>query len=143
MPNRRRRTGSLLGVRPYIAPVSSARSILLVDDDEAIRDSLSEFLREEGFSVATAENGRDAMQWLRDHRPTPCVVLLDLMMPVMDGGEFLRAKRVDAGLSPIPVVIITAAGAPFRIDLSPDIKDFIQKPIVLPRLMAALEACAS
>ena len=143
MPNRRRRTGSLLGVRPYIAPVSSARSILLVDDDEAIRDSLSEFLREEGFSVATAENGRDAMQWLRDHRPTPCVVLLDLMMPVMDGGEFLRAKRVDAGLSPIPVVIITAAGAPFRIDLSPDIKDFIQKPIVLPRLMAALEACAA
>ena len=143
MPNRRRRTDSLLGVRPYIAPVSSARSILLVDDDEAIRDSLSEYLREEGFLVATAENGQDAMQWLRDHRPIPCVVLLDLMMPVMDGGEFLRAKRNDPGLSPIPVVIITAAGAPFRIDLSPDIKDFIQKPIVLPRLMAALEACAS
>ena len=116
-------------------------SILLVDDDEWIRDALGEVLRDEGFSVATAENGRDAIQWLRMRQPASCVVLLDLMMPVMDGVEFLHVKHDDESLSAIPVVIITAAGARHGVERTPDIKDFITKPIALRQLMAVLESC--
>lgn len=115
--------------------------MLLVDDDEGIRDALSETLSEEGFSVATAANGREAILWLQERRPQSCVVLLDLMMPIMDGSEFLRAKQADAALCEIPVVILTAAGARFRVDGSPDIKDTVSKPIELPHLMAAIESC--
>lgn len=117
--------------------------VLLVDDDEGIRDALGEMLRDEGFRVVTAENGRKAIQWLQEHRPTSCVVLLDLMMPVMDGNEFLRAKQRDVSLSAIPVLVITAAGTRFCVDQTPDIKEFIDKPIAVPQLMAALESwCA-
>lgn len=119
------------------------RSVLIVDDDEGIRDALGEMLRDEGFSVATAANGREAIRWLQEQRPAACVVLLDLMMPVMDGAQFLRAKQADLELRTIPVVIVTAAGAAFRVDPTPDIRDTISKPIDLPDLMAAIESCAA
>jgi CheY-like chemotaxis protein len=115
--------------------------VLLVDDDEGIRDALSETLSEEGFSVVTAANGREAIHWLQAQRPQSCVVLLDLMMPVMDGAEFLRAKQADAALCKLPVVIVTAAGTAFRVDRTPDVKETISKPIELPDLMAAIDSC--
>jgi len=114
---------------------------LIVDDDEGIRDALGEILRDEGFPVATAANGEEAMTWLRQERPRSCIVLLDLMMPVMDGDEFLRRKRLDPELEALPVIIITASGRP--VDPTPGIRAYIQKPIEMPVLMAALEACAS
>jgi CheY-like chemotaxis protein len=115
--------------------------VLLVEDDQSIRDALSELLRDEGFSVATAANGVEALSWLRAERPKSCVVLLDLMMPVMDGSEFLRVKRADATLTRVPVLILTAAGASVQIDQMADIKGRISKPIELPDLMAALASC--
>jgi CheY-like chemotaxis protein len=115
--------------------------VLLVDDDQGIRDALSELLRDEGFSVATAANGVEALSWLRAERPTSCIVLLDLMMPVMGGSEFLRAKRADATLTGLPVLVLTATGEPLPIDQMADIKGRLAKPIVLPDLMAALASC--
>jgi CheY-like chemotaxis protein len=91
-------------------------SVLLVDDDEDTREALSELLRAEGFSVATAQNGREAIRWLRETHPAPSVVLLDLMMPVMDGNEFLRAKQIDPAISLLPVVVMSASQS----RLSPD-----------------------
>src|SRR5882724_10983988 len=75
-----------------------------------------EVLGEEGLPVATAANGLEAMCWLREQWPKSCVVLLDLMMPAMDGAEFLRAKRADAAQAAIPAVIVTAASAAFSLD---------------------------
>ena len=115
--------------------------VLLVDDDQGIRDALSELLRDEGFSVATAANGEEALSWLRAERPTSCIVVLDLMMPVMGGSDFLRAKRADATLTGLPVLVLTATGAPLPIDQMADIKGRLAKPIVLPDLMAALASC--
>jgi CheY-like chemotaxis protein len=115
--------------------------VLIVDDDEGIRDALSETLSDEGFPVATAANGQEAIDWLRERRPPSCVVLLDLMMPVMDGAGFLRAKQADPVLSAIPVLVVTAAGPALRVDRTPDVKDAISKPFELPHLMAAI--CAS
>jgi two-component system chemotaxis response regulator CheY len=116
-------------------------SILLVDDDEDIRDALSELLRAEGFSVATAPNGREALSWLREQHPASCIVLLDLMMPVMDGNAFLLAKQADPALAPLPVVIISASNSRLSLDDRPGVKAVVSKPIEIPLLMAALASC--
>ena len=116
-------------------------SVLLIDDDEDIREALGELLRAEGFSVATARNGREALSWLREQHPASCIVLLDLMMPVMDGNEFLRAKKADPALAPLPVVIISASSSRLSLDDRPGVKAVVSKPIEMPLLMAALASC--
>ena len=83
-------------------------TILVVDDDYAIRDSLTELLEDEGYLVARAETGQEALEFLRQNG-APCLILLDLMMPVMDGYEFINQQRGDPSLAEIPVVVITAA----------------------------------
>jgi CheY-like chemotaxis protein len=117
------------------------RSILLIDDDEGIRDALGELLREEGFAVDTAANGLEALRWLTKSRPASCVLLLDLMMPVMDGSEFLERKQADPIMSSYPVVIITASATAARFGQTPDVKACLSKPIEMPDLLAALD-CA-
>jgi CheY-like chemotaxis protein len=118
------------------------RSILLVDDDQGIREALTDMLRDEGFSVQSAQNGKDAIEWLRHNTPVPRVILLDLMMPVMDGQEFLHVRQSDSVLSKVPVVVITAGNRFGDIQRSHDVRECISKPIALPRLLAAIEACA-
>lgn len=81
--------------------------ILLVDDDPAIRAAFTDLLEEEGFSVLTAAHGADALCLLR-RMPPPRLIVLDLMMPVLDGWGFLEAQRQDLVLSSIPVVILSA-----------------------------------
>jgi CheY-like chemotaxis protein len=86
------------------------KTLLVVDDDAVIRDSLADLLADEGYSVITAIDGADALKKLRDGMPTPCVILLDLMMPIMSGGEFYQAQQADPMLADIPVVVISADG---------------------------------
>ena len=86
-----------------------ARRLLLVDDDGAIRDALDEALQEEGFDVVTAANGREALQVLKSG-PRPDAILLDLMMPVMDGWDFRHEQLRDPALRQIPVVVVSATG---------------------------------
>ncbi len=75
-----------------------ANRLLLVEDDETLRESLRETLEDYGFSVDEAEHGRAALEYLRSHA-SPCLVLLDLMMPVMNGWEFMAACS-SSGASP-------------------------------------------
>jgi CheY-like chemotaxis protein len=82
--------------------------ILVVDDDEAIRLAVALALREAGYQVATACNGRQALDWLHQQETHPCVILLDLMMPVMDGWEFRTRQNQDHRLSRVPVVVYSA-----------------------------------
>jgi two-component system chemotaxis response regulator CheY len=87
------------------------RTVLVVDDDDDLRESIEVVLASRGHSVATAADGEEALAWLQRQTPdNPCLVLLDLMMPRMNGFE-LRARMIaDPGLAAIPVVIITGAG---------------------------------
>ncbi len=71
-------------------------SVLVVDDDDATRDSLAEVLDEDGFAVLTASNGREAFEVLNSASTKPSVILLDMLMPVMDGWEFRKAQTIDA-----------------------------------------------
>src|SRR3954463_5759528 len=84
-------------------------TILIIDDDPPILSGLSEFLQAEGYNVVVAGHGRAALDQLR-RGLRPCVIVLDLMMPVMDGWDFRREQLKDAELREIPVIVITAAG---------------------------------
>ena len=82
--------------------------ILVVDDEAAIRTFLVEGLTDAGYTVATAGNGAEALDLAREHGSD--VVLLDLLMPVMDGLSFLRARQAQPDLARVPVVVLSAAG---------------------------------
>src|SRR5262245_27439609 len=93
------------------AMTDSSPLVMVVDDDEDIRETLAELLQDEGYRVMAVANGREALERLRENHDKPRVILLDLMMPVMDGWQFHREQQVDPTLASIPVVVITAAGA--------------------------------
>jgi len=84
-------------------------SVLIVDDDSDVRTALKELFETEGYNVVLAANGRAALNRLREGL-RPRVVLLDLMMPVMDGWDFRTHQQQDPALKDIPVFILTAAG---------------------------------
>jgi CheY-like chemotaxis protein len=94
---------------PTLLKVSSAAQILIVEDDDDLREVVSGLLRELGYKVATAVNGSDALAYLRTNRP-PGLIVLDVMMPVMDGVEFCRRRLRDPSLRAIPIFLFTARG---------------------------------
>jgi len=109
--------------------------ILLVDDDPDIRAAVRLALEIEGYTVAVAADGREA--WTRLHaEPPPRLILLDIMMPVMDGPEFLRLLRRDHELRAVPVVLVTAFGATSRAAaLAGETQGCLAKPVDLDELI--------
>ncbi|HWQ11795.1 MAG TPA: response regulator [Roseiflexaceae bacterium] len=83
-------------------------AVLIVDDDRDIREMLAQTLEDEGYEVLTAASGREAMALLTSTHTPPCVILLDLMMPGMNGWEFRAAQQRDPRLAAIPVVVLSA-----------------------------------
>jgi CheY-like chemotaxis protein len=116
--------------------------LLVVDDDAAIRETLAEILHDEGYTVMTAVNGQDALDRLRASDATPCVILLDLMMPVMSGPEFYDEMRSDPSLAEIPVVVISADGNARRKVQSMG-GEFIAKPVKIETVLSAVESHCS
>jgi CheY-like chemotaxis protein len=112
-------------------------TVLVVDDDPDIRDSLTELLEEEGYSAVGVANGHEALQCLRERKGI-CLVLLDWMMPVMDGATFLEAQAREAAIARVPVVIVTAAGAAHLSGLEG--KPVLAKPIQLEVLLNVVKA---
>ncbi|HKU44849.1 MAG TPA: response regulator, partial [Polyangiales bacterium] len=111
-----------------------ARPILLVDDDVAFRRELKEILEEQGYNVETADNGWQAWAYLQAN-PPPALILLDLMMPVMDGWELHAALKSHPELSSVPVVVLSCFDR-YRIEPSlHDIHGYIEKPIRTSQLM--------
>jgi CheY-like chemotaxis protein len=110
------------------------RVILVVDDDDAIRDSLTFVLEDEGYRVHTAADGRDALAVLA-RIPCPALALVDLRMPVMDGVELIAAMRGDARLATVPILVLSAASTiavPAGIPTLP-------KPSSVERILDAVE----
>jgi CheY-like chemotaxis protein len=106
--------------------------VLVVDDDEAIREATRLLLEEEGYVVEEARDGAEAMERLAAE-PVPALILLDLMMPVMNGSAMLEALEAHADLSQIPVVIMTAAEA--RPETSSLRYPLLRKPFGIDALM--------
>jgi CheY-like chemotaxis protein len=112
--------------------VVSAPSVLIVEDDPDTREMIGRFLELEGFTVAFAANGKQALDRLDAGTPT-CVILLDLMMPVMDGWEFRRQQIRQARLARIPVVVVSAAGQDLIEQIHAD--HYLTKPLDLEELL--------
>lgn len=84
-------------------------TILIIDDDAGIRELVSLFLTHKGYAAVGARNGAEALAYLDQHRPLPDLILLDLMMPVMDGATFRQVQMDTPALAGIPVVVMSAA----------------------------------
>src|SRR5919108_6519256 len=103
-------------------------SVLVVDDDAEVRELLRVALTSDGYSVATVANGREALHHLRSHAET-CVIILDLLLPVMDGVHFRTAQLRDRSLAWIPLIVISAAEDADRRAREVGARRFIRKPL--------------
>lgn len=110
--------------------------VLVVEDDNDLRDSICAVLQDAGYTSWPAENGEIALQRARAEKP--CVILLDLMMPVMNGWEFRSEQLRDPQLSSIPVIIMTADGRAG--EKAKTLRaDYLKKPITLQALLDLVE----
>jgi CheY-like chemotaxis protein len=114
--------------------VPPSSPVLVVEDDADLRAAVAEILEGEGFEVHVAENGRDALDELGHMGRQPCLVLLDLMMPVMDGFAFMERFRADPALRQVPVVVFSASLK----DPPEGATAMLRKPFEIPALLDAV-----
>jgi CheY-like chemotaxis protein len=120
----------------------SGRRILIIDDDFVTQEMMSTILAGDGYRVAAASNGRDAIERLRACEK-PDVILLDLKMPVMDGCAFCRAREQDKSLASIPVVILSGLPDVAERAASLGAVAYLQKPVDVVALLGELRRCCS
>jgi CheY-like chemotaxis protein len=111
--------------------MTESHPVLIIEDEECIRENFQLLLELEGYSVLTAGNGKEGLDQLRK-TTSPCLILLDLMMPVMNGQEFLKAKAAEESLASIPVCVLSGAGTQPEL---PGIVAFLSKPVDFSRLL--------
>jgi CheY-like chemotaxis protein len=116
---------------------SEPKTILVVEDELDIRESLRDAFEDEGYAVRCAANGKDGLDALRNFE-RPCAVVLDLIMPIMSGNELYAAMQADARLATIPVVVSTSD--PSR---APSGVLIMRKPIDLRRLLTTIAGLCS
>src|SRR5688572_21196947 len=114
--------------------IGSDRGILVVDDDSDIREVVHELLSDEGYQVRTARNGRDALSILQEWRPN--VILLDLMMPIMDGWTFLARQESCQTLRRIPVIVMSASHTIGESDGRSTVADVVAKPFEIDTMLS-------
>lgn len=113
--------------------------ILLVDDDPEIRSSLGDLLTIAGYLVIEASNGQEALDLLdRPDHALPCLIVLDIMMPILDGWGFRRRQIADPRLASIPVVIVTADTTAHRRPEARTVQSFVMKPADPDALLEAI-----
>jgi len=121
--------------------VVGVRRILIVEDNPDLRTVLTDALLDSGYDVSAVSNGAEALALVEERLPD--AILLDLMMPVMDGAEFLRARRERPFLARIPVMVLTASPFHHRMIDGLGATLVLRKPYDLEELLAAVEAlCA-
>jgi CheY-like chemotaxis protein len=107
-------------------------TIMLVEDSADIREMMAAALQLAGLRVLTASNGQAALTMLRD-RPPPCLILLDLMMPVMDGWELDAALKRDPRLASVPVIVVSALSEDMASPVGA--MDYLAKPVDIDKLL--------
>ena len=122
----------------------AAHRIFVVEDEEMIRDSVVEFLDEHGYDAVGAADGQDALEKLATADLLPCLILLDLMMPIMDGRSFREEQLRKPKIAAIPVVLFSAYGGLTKIAEDLNAAGYLAKPLKLPDLLRLVQAhCAN
>lgn len=114
-------------------------SVLVVDDDADVRELLRVALETEGYQVACVANGREALNHLRSHAET-CLILLDLLLPVMDGNLFRKVQLRDRSLAWIPVVLMSGSPDPERAARELGAQRLVRKPLDLDEVKQAMSS---
>ena len=114
------------------------KTVLIVEDDHSIRETIKEILEYEGYAVLQAENGQEALDVLRESPKLPHLIFLDLMMPVKDGFAFRKEQESDPVLKDIPVVSMSAHGHVFEKKARSGATDYFQKPAELDEIFEVL-----
>lgn len=117
------------------------RLVLIVEDDPDVRETLQLIIEDEGVRAVGVANGREAVDYLLSERALPDLILLDLMMPVMSGVEFLSWRRGQpAAIAAVPVVVVSASNTrnAERAVGEFQLRGFLQKPLTLEALTSAL-----
>ncbi|MBI2892586.1 MAG: response regulator [Deltaproteobacteria bacterium] len=113
-------------------------TVLVVDDEPDVRDNIALVLEESGYQVISAANGREALRLLEGPGPLPSMILLDMIMPVMDGWHF-RAKQLEnSRIASIPIVIFTSWAVPRDTPASLKAAGFLPKPLRMDHLVKAV-----
>jgi CheY-like chemotaxis protein len=115
-----------------------ARGVLIVEDDQDVRETLGMVMESEGYEVYGAANGKDALALLKSISP-PDIIITDIMMPVMTGWEFLESAAENPALASIPVIILSAAEKK-ESSKHPKVLAFLPKPVPVATLMALIKA---
>jgi CheY-like chemotaxis protein len=108
-------------------------TVMLVEDNEDIREMMALALQLVGIGVVTAPNGREALAILRACQTPPCLILLDLMMPVMDGWQLGAALKQDPRLASVPVIVVSALTEEMAARLAP--AEYLPKPVDIDKLV--------
>jgi CheY-like chemotaxis protein len=106
--------------------------LLIVEDEVAIRETLTEIVAKDGREIVTATDGQEALERLTEV-PRPCLILLDLMMPRMNGWEFLQRKSADPLIADIPTIVLSGSGRPAGA------KHQLAKPVDVERLLVLVD----
>ena len=125
-----------------VAATAKGKSLLIVEDGKLTRETLALILRSEGYETATAANGREAIEHLR-RAPRPDLILLDMLMPVADGWDFLEERRRDAALAAVPVVIMTGFDGNAEWAGALGAAGLVRKPINIEGLLNLIRRCAA
>jgi len=112
--------------------------VLLVEDDADVREAVEQLLTDEGFLVVAAADGATALQMLSESQHRFCSVILDVLMPGVDGGEFLDRAREQ--LQTVPVLLFSASPLPDHLRHDPQVKDLIPKPVEVEVLLEKVRA---
>ncbi len=110
--------------------------VLLVEDEPDVREVTLLVLEAMGYEAKAAENGQQALEQLRGSKRLPCLILLDLMMPIMNGWQFLKEIEKDEKLCKVPVVVLSAVANSSM--SSPNVAEYLQKPATYEQLAAAI-----
>jgi len=114
------------------------KKVLLVEDDEDVREAVEQILSDEGYHVVAASDGARALEVLAEGRHQFCTVILDVLMPGVDGAEFLARAREQ--LRTIPVLLFSASHLPRQLREDPQVKDLIPKPVEVEVLLEKIRA---
>lgn len=115
------------------------RAVLVVDDEIALREMLSEVLQDEGYQPVEASNGAEAIQRLQQMPQHFCLILLDMMMPIMNGVQFRLAQKGDPALDAIPVIAMSADPGQLNKIRQLDVADGLPKPFDFDKLLGLLD----
>lgn len=114
--------------------MNSDQYVLLVEDDVDISEAIESILKEEGYQIKCVFNGKEALDYLKSANPLPSLILLDIMMPYMNGYEFREIQLRDNKIAAIPTIILSAAGKHEDIDKL-NFKETLKKPLDLETLL--------